>query len=58
MAITRSAIPPFGIPYIGNVRDQVIPVLGLLESTERHLGTGYVFLRVLQVFKLRPISIR
>jgi hypothetical protein len=29
-----------------NVRDQVIPILGLLETTESHLGTWDVLLRV------------
>ena len=28
------------------VRDQVIPVLGLLETTEGHLGTWNIFLGV------------
>lgn len=28
------------------VRDQVIPVLGLFKTTESHLGTWDVFLRV------------
>lgn len=36
-----------------NVRDQIIPVLALLETTEGHLGSRDVFLGVFQVFKLR-----
>lgn len=32
--------------------DQIVPVLGLLESTEGHLCTGNVLLGVLKVVKL------
>lgn len=39
-----------------SVRDQVIPILGLLQSTERHLGTRNVFLGVLEVFELHNPS--
>lgn len=38
------------------VRDQVVPVLGLLQSTESHLGSGDVFLRVLEVLILSRVS--
>ena len=34
------------------VGDQVVPVLALLETTERHLRAGDVLLWVLEVFKL------
>jgi len=33
------------------VRDQVIPVLVLLQSTESHLGTWDVLLRVLEILE-------
>lgn len=36
-------------------RDQVVPVLALLESTESHFGAWNVFLRVLKVLELRRI---
>ena len=36
----------------GYIRDQVIPVLALLQATERHLRAGDVLLRVLKVLKL------
>lgn len=32
--------------------DQVISVLGLLETTESHLGAGNVLLGVLEILKL------
>ena len=32
--------------------DQVVAVLGLLKTTEGHLGAGNVFLGVLEVFEL------
>lgn len=32
-----------------NVRDEVVALLGLLETTEGHLGTGDVLLGVLEV---------
>jgi hypothetical protein len=32
--------------------DQVVTVLGLLETTEGHLGTGNVLLGVLEVLEL------
>jgi hypothetical protein len=32
--------------------DQVVAVLGLLETTEGHLGAGNVLLGVLEVLKL------
>ena len=34
------------------IRDQVVPVLGLLEAPERHLCAGNVFLWVLKVLEL------
>lgn len=39
-----------------NVRNQVIPILLLLQSTESHLGSGNVFLRVLEVIELYIIQ--
>lgn len=39
------------------VGDQVIPVLALLETTERHLGSGNVLLWVLEVLKLSCLSV-
>ena len=39
-------------PGARNLRDQVIAVLRLLETTEGHLGTGDVLLGVLEVVKL------
>jgi len=50
-----------GIVQVGNARllgllpevgDQVVPVLGLLQTTERHLGAWNVLLRVLEVLEL------
>lgn len=35
------------------IRDQVISVFCLLQSTECHLGSRDVFLRVLKIFKLK-----
>lgn len=37
----------------GHIRDQVVPVLLLLEAAERHLGTRDVLLGVFEVFELR-----
>jgi hypothetical protein len=37
--------------------DQVVTVLGLLETTEGHLGAGNVLLGVLQVVELRCVSL-
>jgi len=34
------------------LRDQIVPVLALLQSTKSHLGARNVFLRVLEVFEL------
>jgi hypothetical protein len=36
-----------------NIRNQVVPVLVLLQSTERHLCAGNVLLWILEVFELR-----
>ena len=36
----------------GDIRDQIIPILGLLQSTKSHLRTGDVFLGVLEVLEL------
>jgi hypothetical protein len=36
----------------GNIRDEVIPLLALLETTEGHLGTGDELLGVLEVLEL------
>lgn len=38
-----------------NVRDQVVAVLVLLQSTESHLGAGNIFLWVLEVLELWQI---
>lgn len=35
-----------------HVRDQVVPVLGLLQTPERHLGTRNILLGVLQILIL------
>lgn len=37
--------------------DEVVPVLGLLEATEGHLGAGNVLLGVLEVLELWSVSI-
>lgn len=36
---------------MGNLRNEVVPVLLLLETTEGHLGTGNVLLGVLEVLE-------
>lgn len=36
----------YGVP-LKNIRDQVIPVLRLLETTKSHLGTWDIFFGVL-----------
>lgn len=36
-----------------DLRDEVVPLLALLETTEGHLGTGDVLLGVLEVGELR-----
>lgn len=36
----------------GNIRDQVVALLALLETTEGHLGTGDELLGVLEVAEL------
>jgi len=36
-----------------NVRDQVVPVLGLLQAAERHLRAWNVLLGVLEVLELQ-----
>ena len=43
------------VPEVG---DQVISVLGLLQTTESHLGAGNVLLWVLEVFKLLRLLAR
>lgn len=35
-----------------NIRDQVVAILGLLETAERHLGAGDVLLWVLEILEL------
>ena len=40
-----------------NVRDQIVPVLGLLETAESHLGSWDVFLGVFEVFELEQLSV-
>jgi len=37
--------------------DQVVPVLGLLETTKGHLGPWDVLLGVLEVLKLQNVSL-
>ena len=39
-----------------NVRDQVVPILGLLETPKSHLCAGNVLFRVLEIFKLQFFS--
>ena len=34
------------------IRDEIVPLLGLLETTESHLGTGDKLLGVLEVLEL------
>jgi hypothetical protein len=36
----------------GDIRDEVVPLLALLEATEGHLGTGDELLGVLEVLEL------
>lgn len=38
------------------IRDQIVPVLALLEATKGHLGSRDVFLGVLEVFELQRVS--
>ena len=38
-----------------NIRDQVVPVLVLLEAAEGHLGAGDVLLGVLEVVELETM---
>jgi hypothetical protein len=40
-----------------NIRDQVVAVLGLLQTTESHLGTRNVLLGVLEVLELQTLHI-
>ena len=40
-----------------NVRDQIVPVLGLLETAESHLGSWDIFLGVFEVFELKQLSV-
>ena len=44
----------FGL--LGEEGDQVVTVLGLLETTESHLGSGNVLLGVLEVLELSCVS--
>jgi hypothetical protein len=37
--------------------DQVVPVLGLLETAKGHLGAGNILLGVLEVLKLLRVSL-
>lgn len=41
-----------GCGFAGNVRDKIVALLGLLETTEGHLGTGDELLGVLEVGEL------
>lgn len=41
-----------GCGFAGNVRDEIVALLGLLETTEGHLGTGDELLGVLEVGEL------
>lgn len=45
----------FGL--LGKEGDQVVTLLGLLETTKGHLGTGNVLLGVLEVLELCWVSI-
>lgn len=36
--------------------DEIVPILGLLQAAEGHLGAGNVFLWVLKILKLSTIS--
>ena len=40
-----------------NLRDQIIAVLRLLETTEGHLGAGDVLLGVLEVVELQTVLV-
>lgn len=44
--------------FAGDVRDEIVALLGLLETTEGHLGTGDELLGVLEVGELRDIVSR
>ncbi len=35
------------------IRDQIVPILSLLQTTESHLGPGDVLLRIFEVLKLQ-----
>ena len=48
------ASPDSKISASKNIRDQIVPVLVLLETTKCHLCAGNVLLRVLEVFELFP----
>ena len=39
------------------LRNQIMPVLLLLEAAKRHLGAGDVLLGVLKIFKLKKQSV-
>lgn len=39
------------------VGDEVVAVIGLLETTERHLGARNVLLGVLEVLELQKLSV-
>jgi hypothetical protein len=38
--------------WLVNIRDEVVALLGLLETTKGHLGTGDELLGVLEVLEL------
>jgi hypothetical protein len=46
----------FRYGFAGNVRDEIVALLGLLETTEGHLGTGDELLGVLEVGELCIVS--
>ena len=37
---------------LGDVRDEIVPILLLLQTTKGHLGAGDIFLGILQVLEL------
>lgn len=52
MWCVSSEVRGCGFAGAGNVRDEIVALLGLLETTEGHLGTGDELLGVLEVGEL------
>jgi hypothetical protein len=52
-AVERVSLCSSLLKVSGLLRDEVVAVLGLLETTESHLGSGNVLLGVLEVGELR-----